>query len=398
VQFSVILNGGFGVKNPNNLVNSLLPGLASGNWSAEQQAILGTNDPGQLADWFTQQELGAMAYLRLKEAELAAPVVGQLAAGYWQAAAAAAVKLELLARLQAAFTAVGLETVLLKGIAFYLTLYPDPAMRPMNDLDFWLRPSAIPAAWNALEKIGLHGKGLWPNPNAIPEHVTQLDFYPATPQTSPYSVEIHWDLCQKATARGRLPLERWWAEAQTVHWRGFELKVLSPRAALIHTAVHQMLEHRGELRWRWLLDIDQIIRGQAGYALTADDWQLVLEDSQASGVLPAVQSAIRLAGRCFATPLPEAAMALLATPAEQTQKSQLAAIVRSDRSVAGKLFLDASDSRGWQGKTAVIRSILLPHPNYMMQRYAIRHKALLPAYYLARLGKGAMMLLRKRKT
>lgn len=317
----------------------LLPALASGDWSAEQQTILTTNDPGQLADWFTQQELGPLAYLHLKEAGLAAPVVAQLAAVYWQAAAAAAVKLELLARLHSAFTAAGVETVLLKGIAFCQTLYPDPALRPMNDLDFWIRPSDISAAWNTLETMGLHSKGLWNNPDAIPEHVTQLDFYPDTPQTSPYNVEIHWDLCQKATVRGRLPLERWWAEAQTISWRGQAVKVLSPGAALVHTAVHQMLEHRGELRWRWLLDIDQMIRGQAGYELTAADWAQVLADSQTSGVLPAVQAAIRLTTRWFATPLPEPAQALLAVVADEAQTSQVADIARPDRSVAGKVFL-----------------------------------------------------------
>lgn len=370
---------------------TLCPALASGEWSDGQIAILHASPPGVLADWLTQQEMGALAYVRLKEANLAPLLQTTLAPVYWQAAAAAAIKLDLLARLQAAFTAAGVETVWLKGIALCLTLYPDPAMRPMNDLDLWLQPAHLPAAWQVMADLGFHDKGLWPDVTAIPAHITQLDFYPGDLKTSPLSVELHWDLSQREGVRGRLPLARWWAEAVCIPWRGQSLRVLSPGAALVHTAVHQFLEHRAEIRWRWLLDIDQLIRGQPNYHLTPADWPQVAADADAAGVLPAVQAAPRLVARELATPLPEPALALLARETDPAQRQMARQIANPGRSTAGKALLNAQNTPGWRQKTAVIRPILFPHPAYMMQRYHIRHRALLPFYYLARLLKGAVM-------
>lgn len=370
---------------------TLCPALASGEWAEVQCAILQDSPPEALADWLTQQEIGALAYVRLKEANLAVPLQTALAPIYWQSVAATAVKLDLLARLQTAFAAVGVETVLLKGIAFCLTLYPDPAVRPMNDLDLWLQPADLPTAWRVMADLGFHDKGLWPDVAAIPPHVAQLDFYPGDLKTSPLSVELHWDLSQREGVRGRLPLARWWVQTVSVPWRGQSLRVLSPGAALVHTAVHQLLEHRAEIRWRWLLDIDQLVRGRPDYYLTPADWQQAAVDADAAGVLPAVQAALRLVARELATPLPESALDLLAQKADPAQQNWVRHIANPQRSPVGKVLLNAQNTPGWRQKTAVILPTLFPHPNYMMQRYHIHHRALLPFYYLARLLRGAVV-------
>ncbi|HRQ37740.1 MAG TPA: nucleotidyltransferase family protein [Chloroflexota bacterium] len=370
------------------------PALASGEWSDAQLAILQGSPPQALADWLITHELGALAYLRLKEANLAAPLQIALAPVYWQAAGAAAIKLDLLARLQTALAAAGVQTVLLKGIAFYLTIYPDPAVRPMNDLDLWLQPGDVPIAWQVMADLGFHDKGLWPDATAIPPHVTQLDFYPGDLKTSPLSVELHWDLSQREGVRGRLPLARWWAEAISVPWRDQSVKVLSSEAALVHTAVHQILEHRAEIRWRWLLDIDQLARGRPDYHLTPADWQQAAADANEAGVLPAVQAALRLIARELATPLPEPALDLLVQKADPVQRERAIYIANPHRSAVGKVLLNAQNTSGWQRKTAVILPTLFPHPSYMQQRYHVRHRALLPVYYLARLLKGVAIALK----
>jgi hypothetical protein len=239
--------------------------------------------------------------------------------------------------------------------------------------------------------LGFHDKGLWPDVSAIPPHITQLDFYPGDLKTSPLSVELHWDLSQREGVRGRLPVARWWAAALAIPWRGQTVQVLSPGAALVHTAVHQILEHRAELRWRWLLDIDQLVRGRPGYALSSADWQQVAADADEAGVLPAVQAALRLVARHLETPLPDPAQTLLAQTADPMQVARAAAVANPDRSAMGKLLLNAQHTTGWRRQAAMVHHLLLPHPHYMMQRYHIRHRLLLPFYYLARLLKGAII-------
>jgi hypothetical protein len=169
------------------------------------------------------------------------------------------------------------------------------------------------------------------------------------------------------------------------------VQVLSPAAALLHTAVHQMLEHRAEIRWRWLLDIDQLVRGRPDYSLTPADWPQAARDADAAGVLPALQAALRLVARELETPLPDPALALLAQTAGPAQRTFVAAVANPHRTAVGKVLLNAQQAPTWRQKTAVVRQILFPHPHYMMQRYHIRHQALLPVYYLGRLCKGAFL-------
>lgn len=177
-------------------------------------------------------------------------------------------------------------------------------------------------------------------------------------------------------------------------WRGHAIKVLSPGAALVHTAVHQFLEHRAEIRWRWLLDIDQLVRGRPDYHLSPVDWQRVAADADAAGVLPAVQAALRLVARDLATPLPPPALDLLAQESDPAQRQMARHIANPHRSTAGKVLLNAQNTPGWRQKTAVVLPTLFPHPTYMIQRYHIHHRALLPFYYLARLLKGAVTALK----
>jgi hypothetical protein len=111
-----------------------------------------------------------------------------------------------------------------------------------------------------------------------------------------WSIEIHSDLVAKPVQLlGRLPLANWWERTYTQSWHGHTVHVLDPAAALLHTAVHQMFQHHGQLRLRWLLDIDQLVRGTDSYRLAEADWLRLGQEAVAAGVLPALQASIRLA-------------------------------------------------------------------------------------------------------
>ena len=50
--------------------------------------------------------------------------------------------------------AAGVTPVLFKGAVLAYTAYPDPACRPMGDLDLWIDLDAMPRAQAALESLG----------------------------------------------------------------------------------------------------------------------------------------------------------------------------------------------------------------------------------------------------
>jgi hypothetical protein len=58
----------------------------------------------------------------------------------------------------AAFNARGLRPIALKGIHLAALVYPDPALRPMNDIDLLFTLEELPIAESVLESLGYGGK------------------------------------------------------------------------------------------------------------------------------------------------------------------------------------------------------------------------------------------------
>jgi hypothetical protein len=164
--------------------------------------------------WLEQHELAAFAHSCLG---MSHSLAGDLAPIYWANASANVMKLALLESLLTALAETGVQCVLLKGIAFCLTIYPDTAVRPMSDLDLWIQRRDWPRVWQVMQKLGYETDKLWDSPQAIPEHVTTIEFFPRQAMQEDFlSVEIHSDLIGHPTHLiGRFPLTAWWQQTVT---------------------------------------------------------------------------------------------------------------------------------------------------------------------------------------
>jgi len=78
----------------------------------------------------------------------------QLKSSYYRTAGYNTLLFRELERILAAFERADIPVILLKGAALAQTLYPDPALRPMSDLDLLVHPSAVSSAQRVLEYIG----------------------------------------------------------------------------------------------------------------------------------------------------------------------------------------------------------------------------------------------------
>ena len=74
---------------------------------------------------------------------------------YYDSAARNLLLFEALDEILRAFGSLGLRPVLLKGADFARRLYPDPALRPMSDLDLWVAPDEVNAAERCPSNPGL---------------------------------------------------------------------------------------------------------------------------------------------------------------------------------------------------------------------------------------------------
>ena len=80
-------------------------------------------------------------------------------AEYAASAVMAARRAALLDEVVAALRGRGVRVALIKGIAHAGTLYPDPAERPMQDIDLLIRPNQVPDGIRAVTAIGFEPAG-----------------------------------------------------------------------------------------------------------------------------------------------------------------------------------------------------------------------------------------------
>ncbi len=232
-------------------------------------------------------------------------------------------------------TRAGLEPVVLKGPAV-ARRYPDPGLRPMDDLDILLPPVQHKGAVKALEEAGW----VLSSGPARHDYDTVLQ-HPAVPH---FPLELHHDLeswrerAHELTAidlwRARVPLD-------CMGTRAFGLPV---EEELIALAAHAAKPYHHFERLIWSVDLAVII-GAAGPGL---DWERVAERARQVGCTTMVAVGMCHARRLGATVPDE----LVVLPPSRLRRTVIAPlldetwpIVGSDEGVAHRLRYALPDTR-----------------------------------------------------
>lgn len=189
-----------------------------------------------------------------------------------------------------------IEPLVLKGPALASTLYPDPALRPFNDLDLLCPAHQLDAACRLL-----CADGYIPRPQeATAQDGFHVQFHSAN---TPTIVELHADLLQLG-----LPtrcLATLWDHPQPVTIHGVRALALAPEHQLLHLCVH--LHTHGYSRLIWFKDLDLLLR-RYGQAM---DWALVSTLARDEGVSTSVHHALALLAALLDTPIPAGVLSRL---------------------------------------------------------------------------------------
>ena len=259
--------------------------------------------PPGIAAWLAQNELGALGRAAWGPGD---PALGStLAAQALGAAAANAIHLAHLAAIERAFEADGIGLVLLKGAAIAPTGYADPALRPMTDLDLWIRDDGMDRACAALVRLGFRQvAGLATRPPALQRRSGgELVF---RPESGPGLVELHfspfpgWWIRRTASP----DLEGLWSRSVPAG-EGRHGRRLAPEDALLQTAFHVVVNQFGQAPLRGLMDLAVISR-----AFTID-WTAVVARARAFRIAHATWVALDAAERLIGLPGAAAAVAAL---------------------------------------------------------------------------------------
>ncbi|MBS1248790.1 MAG: hypothetical protein MAG431_00352 [Chloroflexi bacterium] len=314
---------------------------------------------------------------------------------YYATAAYNTLLFEELARILTALEAAEIPVLLLKGAALAQTIYSDPALRPMSDLDVLVPFKEIDPAVRTVKTLGYRSDvaSLWPCLERVLGHHDHL--------RNPHGVnlELHWSLTQ-AFNRDHTLTDWFWqhtkplpalsrdnplqpSQARTVlpaECSGAQ--ALSPTAHLLFLSAHLFLQHgaaRGILLWLYDLHLMLITYPKE------IDWEALLEQSRRLGWGPPLVTALAQLRETFRTDFPpqilDTFQPLRDAPSQEWVKEKS----QPNQSRAWTLW-QKWRTLPWPGRAVYGLGNIFPSPAFMRKRYDPRPAWLWPFYYFYRWG------------
>lgn len=268
-----------------------------------------------------------------------------LAHGFVRSAARHLLFEKALADVDDAFREAGIDFLVLKGMALGYLVYPDPATRPMTDIDLLVRPRDVGRAAKRLEGLGYqpleHHQG-------FTEELVRFGGELSFGRTPGPFLDLHWLLEQYERLRGliRIDEEALWQRAMSYTMGGRRLKTPSLEDQVLTLSIHLGLVHRMK-GLRWLLDIDLLIRTFSDEI----DWPVAMQRARQWGIDGLVRHTVWLSRETFDTPVPPAIPRPL-----RGSRTPLGPLVLLDR---------------WRDRFQVIRRVLFPSRDWLRFRYRL---------------------------
>jgi hypothetical protein len=368
--------------------SSAAPAPVEGPLSQATGAV-GPADWPAIAQTAAHEGLAPLLYASLKATgrlkEPPAEVRERLRQAYLLTDAANWLAYQELQRLLEAFAAQRVDTVLLKGCALAATLYAEPALRPMGDLDLLIRREALDRARQVMAS-----QDYQPMQEMSDEfggrYLQEQIFVRAG--TRPAQVDVHWHLTSMPYYRARIPIEWFWDRAVEQNVNGRPALVFTPEAQLLHLSLHFALHHWSS-RLLWSYDL-ALLLAQRGEQM---DWTSLAGAAEAFGLGRAVRLTLENVRDRWGVSAPPEASARLASIRTRLPERALAAIMTARRREA-RVLSDGLSLPGLRPKLGYWLGLILPSREYMRRRYGVAQPALLPVYYARRVATGLWQLVR----
>jgi len=200
----------------------------------------------------------------------------------------------------------GIDPIVLKGTAVAHTVYPEPWLRALGDVDLLVPRADLPRADSKLRERGFWGSDTF-----------QVDFPKVDHHTAPLqlpsstiALELHHQILSEPHPY-RFDVDGLRTRAQRKDLGGVQALVLAPADAIHHASVHLSYAHRYEVTpLRGLVDILGLANGQAGPV----DWEGFLQSVKAARTSGAVYWPLRMAREWLDAPIPNPVLDALSPP------------------------------------------------------------------------------------
>ncbi|MEZ4863079.1 MAG: nucleotidyltransferase family protein [Caldilineaceae bacterium] len=289
----------------------------------------------------------------------------------------------------------GVAVLVLKGAALATTVYADPALRMMHDLDLLVDQAQLPRVCALLQELGY----AFADETSLESDLLHRHHLPSLVKADgAVAVEIHWRITPperyQPLATGPL-----WARAMTTNLAGTACQTLAPTDQLLYVCLHAAYHHSFQQGVRFLCDLDAIVR-RWGPAL---DWDSIQTQARQQGWRPGLYLTLYLAHTLLAAPIPQQVLHALQPSGFNQEIVRLArqhmfAAEEDEPKLSPAFVRMVEHSSGWaRGKVLLERLFLPKHmlarlnrvspDSYRIYGYYPRHYLGMVSRYLHHLGR-----------
>jgi hypothetical protein len=283
--------------------------------------------------------------------------------------------------IQQVLSQAGIPALWIKGLVLAIRLYPEPYLRPMDDLDVLVPEQHRQKALAVIQGLGFQRE----EKDALAEKMNpdeQPAFHHALVRREawPVRLEMHFHLLGNEGTQ-TLPerqLAWFWQQTETWTQEGTPFTIFKPEAHLLYLCVHAVLQH-GEASFRLLryFDLHLLV------TKSELDWQLIVNRAVELRWSYAVERALTLACQYFATPFPAWVLAELKNRRLSDEDTSRVAHLQGEGFRWESTWLQlAPYPPGERLRRLFI--LLLPPREYMRKRYAIPSSHSVIPYYFYR--------------
>ncbi|CAG0972162.1 hypothetical protein ANRL3_01571 [Anaerolineae bacterium] len=340
-----------------------------------------------LVDYARRERVESLLYIALKNqgwlAQLPREIAERLRFMYLRTDVNNWRTFQMVEDLLAQFEREQIPLVLLKGAALAATLYPNPGLRGLGDLDILIRVEDRTRVDTLMQANGF---------TVLLELVDRFgdDFRSektfVRDDTWSISVDLHWHVINVPSYVRKVSVDWFWARTMEVPFGKFRAHVWNWDAQLLHLIEHFFIHHqmRGV---RWSHDIALLL------ALHQSElhWDEILDAAHQFQVLPALNATLALIEGEWKVPVSASVRAQLDEP-RLDWANRIGMIIATSERPHVRVLHDGLSYRSWRDKVAYLFYCFFPSRAYMRTRYRISHSILMPFYYLWRLFLGAWLL------
>jgi hypothetical protein len=311
-------------------------------------------------------------------------VTEELKKDYYLSATKNALIFEELKNVLSLFNQKRLQVIVMKGAALAETVYGNPALRPMSDVDLLVKKENLHQIDELLKKLGYsQADRSVDDVDFTSTYLTTLDY--RSPAKNSPSFHVHWHFVNSTIPNesyiNHIKMDDIWQDAVKTNIADIETWVMSPHHLLIHLSEHALRVTHSLSRLSYFCDIDRAIN----YYGKDLDWNLLIQDTIRFNLNKMVYTTLYFSAYFIKAKVPEDILAKLKPKRFSIpEKIFIRKAAENKRTPGMSYLIHLSMNKGLAKKLKFMVKTLFPPKDILAQRSYISRSDMNYRYYLNR--------------